>query len=110
VPTPGTLLAADPSIQVDGLLADTTVGCPPRWKGTATGYVRGTEPRSVTFVWGENPAPNRPVAMIKKGDGIWQTTVTDLPLDVTVFWRVVVITADGATAASEVSSSRHQQC
>jgi RNA polymerase sigma factor (sigma-70 family) len=95
--------------QVDALFADATVGCPRRWRGTATAFVRFAIPRQVTFLWGDNPNPNRQLPMLKLGEATFQTDVRGLPTDRTVYWRVVAVTLDGRTTITPVSTIRHDR-
>jgi RNA polymerase sigma factor (sigma-70 family) len=93
--------------QVDPLFADATVGCPPRWRGTATAFVRFNRAERVTFLWGTDGNPSRRIPMRRVQETIYQADVTGLPLDTTVFWRVVAITVDGARTVTPVATARH---
>jgi RNA polymerase sigma factor (sigma-70 family) len=99
-----------PAIQIDALFADATVGCPSRWRGTATAFIRFTTPRQVTFFWGTNSNPSRRVPMRKVNDGIYQANVNGLPLGRTVFWKVSAVIADGRTAVTGVSTVKRDRC
>ena len=110
-PTPtGPGAGSDPSTKVNAFLTDATLGCPERWRATATGYIRGNEVRKVTFYWGES-SPSRPVRLARMGDGIYQAAVEGLPMDVPVYWRVVAITRTGLTSSTGVKTAQHRrQC
>jgi RNA polymerase sigma factor (sigma-70 family) len=120
VPTgPGALPVepADPNrptqTQVDSLFADSTQGCPrSAWTGTATTYVRGGEADAVTFFWGESPtALPHAVPLAKAQTVMYQATVTGLPMNTAVHWRVVATMADGQRIATSTSSITHnRQC
>jgi hypothetical protein len=44
-------------------------------------------------------------------DGMYQVTAENLPLGVTVFWHVVVVTADGRTIPTALATIKHErQC
>jgi hypothetical protein len=95
--------------QIDALLADSTVGCPRRWRATVTSYVSGNTPRSVSVYWGRDETPSRRMRMRETGGGLFQAELSGLPVNVTVYWKVVVVTVDGMTSSTPVSPTRHER-
>ncbi len=95
--------------QVDALFADATVGCPRRWNGTATAFVRFNTAQQVTFFWGDNANPDRRITLNKLGEATYQANVGGLPANRTVFWKVVAVTVDGKTTVTPVSTIRHDR-
>ncbi len=93
--------------QVDALLADTTLGCPKTWRAQVTVFVRFNVARTVTFFWGTSGNPNRPLAMRRVNDSLYQVDATGLPLNDPVFWKVSATTVDGKNTTTPVNMTRH---
>jgi hypothetical protein len=115
-PVPPPVNPADPSraaqTQVDSLFADSTVGCPSRWTGTATTYVRGGNASAVTFLWGESAGVLSHAVPLPRAQTVtYQATVTGLPMNTTVYWRVAATMDNGQRITTSISSITHQrQC
>ncbi len=109
-PSPSPPAGNDPGTRVDALIADSTLGCPQEWRATVTANIRGNAVRQVTFFWGETPSPSNEVRMRRVNDGIYQAVADDLPMDVTIHWRVVA-TTDSGTTSTGIDTTRHRrQC
>jgi DNA-directed RNA polymerase specialized sigma24 family protein len=93
-------------VQVDPLLADTTIGCPQRWRAKVTAFVRFNRAREVTLFWGENDKPNRRISMRKVTDSLFEVDATNLPLNRPVYWRVTAISVDGHRTVTPVNMIR----
>jgi hypothetical protein len=93
-------------VQVDPLLADTTIGCPQRWRARVTAFVRFNRAREVTLLWGENDKLNRRISMRKVTDSLFEVDATNLPLNRPVYWRVTATSVDGHHTATPVNMIR----
>ena len=93
-------------VQVDPLLADTTIGCPKRWRARVTAFVRFNRAREVTLFWGERRNPDQRLSMRKVTDSIYEVDATNLPLNRPVYWRVTAVSVDGYHTATPVNMIR----
>ncbi|MDQ1659017.1 MAG: hypothetical protein QOD41_4100 [Cryptosporangiaceae bacterium] len=98
--------------QVDSLFADSTVGCPAAWNGTATTYVRGAQASAVTVLWGDAPGSlTHTVRSAQVNDVTYQASVGGLPMNRPVFYRVVADMSDGQQYSTSTTSITHdRQC
>jgi RNA polymerase sigma factor (sigma-70 family) len=95
------------AVQIDAVLADSTVGCSGDWTAAVTANVRGDSVRRVTFSWGLTTSPNRTSKLGRVSDSLYQGSVEGLPSGTEVYWRVTAQLTGGLTASSPVRSTRH---
>jgi RNA polymerase sigma factor (sigma-70 family) len=96
--------------QVDTLFADSTVGCPAAWNGTATTYVRGAQVSAVTLLWGETAGSlTHTVRSAQLNDVTYQAAVGGLPMNRPIFWRVIADASDGQQYSTSTTSVTHDR-
>jgi hypothetical protein len=95
------------AVQIDAVLADSTVGCSGDWTAAVTANVRGDNVRRVTFSWGLTTSPNRTSKLGRVSDSLYQGSVDGLPSGTEVYWRVTAQLTGGLAASSPVRSTRH---